>query len=200
MKIALHGYGRMGKAVESIAIERGHEVVARLSSNSPPDLAGAGVVIDFSTATALPDLVDAACSEKVNLVIGTTGWSESLETVREQCLAASISVVWASNFSPGANVMFSLSRRAGELLSRLEGYDCGIEERHHAGKKDSPSGTSLKIAAAVEEGSASEWNPQIVSSRVGKEFGVHTLFFDSADDLIEISHRARGRNGFARGA
>ena len=200
MRLALHGYGRMGKAVEAIATGRGHEIVARLSSESALDFGGAEAIIDFSTASGLPALIDAACREKINLVIGTTGWSDSLESFRERCLAAPIKVIYGANFSPGANVMFSLARKAAGLLSRFEGYDCGIEERHHRQKKDSPSGTALRIASEAHAGSGNRWNPSISSSRVGSEFGLHTIFFDSADDLIEISHRARGRDGFARGA
>src|SRR5205823_13230839 len=90
--------------------------------------------------------------------------------------------------------------RAGELFAKFPRYAAGIEERHHAQKKDAPSGTALRIASEVKQGSGGKIDPPIVSSRVGSEFGLHTLFFDSPDDLIEISHRARGREGFARGA
>jgi len=108
--------------------------------------------------------------------------------------------VYASNFSPGANAMFALARRAGELFARFPQYAAGMEERHHAQKKDAPSGTALKIAGEVKEGSGGKLDPPIAASRVGAEFGLHTLYFDSPDDLVEISHRARGREGFARGA
>jgi 4-hydroxy-tetrahydrodipicolinate reductase len=108
--------------------------------------------------------------------------------------------VYASNFSPGANAMFALARRAGELFARFPQYAAGMEERHHSQKKDAPSGTALKIASEVKEGSGGKLEPPIAASRVGAEFGLHTLFFDSPDDLVEISHRARGREGFARGA
>src|SRR4029077_14819386 len=93
---------------------------------------------------------------------------------------------------------FALARRAGELFARFPEYAAGIEERHHSGKKDAPSGTSLRIAGEVKRGG--KFDPPIASSRVGSEFGLHTLFFDSPDDLIEITHRARNRDGFARGA
>ena len=113
---------------------------------------------------------------------------------------AGIGCVYASNFSPGANAMFALARRAGELFARFPQYAAGMEERHHAQKKDAPSGTALKIAAEVKDGSGGKLDPPIAASRVGAEFGLHTLFFDSPDDVVEISHRARGREGFARGA
>ena len=150
---------------------------------------------------AEPDCrVGLACDNGLGLVIGTTGWNERIGDVRARVEKAGIGCVYASNFSPGANIAFALARRGGELVARFPQYAAGIEERHHAQKKDAPSGTALKIASEVKEGSGGKIDPPIVASRVGAEFGLHTLFFDSPDDLIEISHRARGREGFARGA
>lgn len=189
MKLALHGYGKMGRAVERIAKERGHEIVALVHRDS--DLKGAEAIIDFSQAAVVGHAVDLACANRVDLVIGTTGWKDDVKSKIEK---AGIGCVYASNFSPGANVVFALARRAGELFSKFPEYAAGIEERHHAQKKDAPSGTALRIAEEVGS------KPPIVSSRVGSEFGLHTLFFDSPDDLVEISHRARSRDGFARGA
>ena len=181
----------MGKAVERVALEGGHEVVAP---------SGAEVLIDFSHASALDRALDMAIDNKLDLVIGTTGWNERVEEVRARVEDAGIGAVYASNFSPGANILFALARRAGELFARFPQYAAGMEERHHAQKKDAPSGTALKIAAEVREGSGGKLDPAIAASRVGAEFGLHTLFFDSPDDLVELSHRARGREGFARGA
>ena len=191
MRIALHGYGKMGKTVERVATEAGHEIVE-------PDRAE--VLIDFSHASAVDQALNIAIDNKLDLVIGTTGWSDRLDEVRERVEKAGIGCVYASNFSPGANVLFALARRAGELFAKFPQYSAGMEERHHAQKKDAPSGTALRIASEVKEGSGGKLDPPIVASRVGAEFGLHTLFFDSADDLVEISHRARGREGFARGA
>ena len=191
MKIALHGYGKMGKTVERVAREAGHAIV---------DPAGAEVLIDFSHASALDHALDLAGKHKLDLVIGTTGWNERMDEVRARVEQAGIGCVYASNFSPGANVMFALARRAGELFACFPQYAAGMEERHHSQKKDAPSGTALKIASEVKEGSGGKLEPPIAASRVGAEFGLHTLYFDSADDLVEISHRARGREGFARGA
>lgn len=185
MKLALHGYGKMGHAVEKVAKEAGHEIV---------DAGAAEVLIDFTSAKGMDDAVNIACDGKIDLVIGSTGWNDRVDDVRKKVEKAGIGCVYASNFSPGANVVFVLARKAGELFKRFPQYAAGIEERHHAQKKDAPSGTALRIAKE------SGMNPPIVSSRVGAEFGLHTLFFDSTDDLIEISHRARGREGFARGA
>lgn len=199
MKIALHGYGKMGHAVERIAQSAGHEISAVLMKGQT-DVNGADVLIDFSQPQAIDRAVDLACSNGIGLVIGTTGWNDRLDELKSRIDRAGIGAVYASNFSPGANVMFALARRAGELFARFPQYAAGLEERHHAQKKDAPSGTALRIATEVKGASSSRLDPPIVASRVGSEFGLHTLFFDSADDLIEISHRARGRDGFARGA
>lgn len=200
MRLAIHGYGKMGHAVERIAREGGHEIACILERDCGLQLGGAEAIVDFSNAAAIDQVVSIACESGTDLVIGTTGWLDRLDEVRQRVEAAKIGCVYASNFSPGANVVFALARRAGELFAGLPQYATGLEERHHAQKKDAPSGTALRIAAGVREGSAGRLDPPIVSSRVGAEFGLHTLFFDSADDLIEISHRARGRDGFARGA
>jgi 4-hydroxy-tetrahydrodipicolinate reductase len=200
MRLAIHGYGKMGKTIETMAKERGHEVVCILDVDRAEPLRGAEVLVDFSHASALDRALGLACDNGLGLVIGTTGWNERSAEVRARVEKAGIGCVYASNFSPGANVAFALARRGGELMARFPQYAAGIEERHHAQKKDAPSGTALKIASEVKEGSGGKIDPPIVSSRVGAEFGLHTLFFDSSDDLIEISHRARGREGFARGA
>lgn len=200
MKIAIHGYGKMGRAIEKVATESGHEVVCILDVDRDEPMRDAEVMIDFSHAGALDDTLARACEHKIGLVLGTTGWNERLADVKQRVEQAGIACVYASNFSPGANVVFSLAQRAGELMARFPTYSAGMEERHHSQKTDSPSGTALRIAAAVKQGSDGKLNPPIATSRVGSEFGLHTLFFDSPDDLIEISHRARGREGFARGA
>lgn len=200
MKLALHGYGKMGKTIERVAREAGHEVVCVFDVDRNDDINGAEILIDFSHASALEHALSIACDHKLDLVIGTTGWNERLGEVRQRIDGAGIGGVYASNFSPGANVMFALARRAGELFARFPQYAAGMEERHHSQKKDAPSGTALKIAAEVKDGSGGKLDPPIAASRVGAEFGLHTLFFDSPDDLVEISHRARGREGFARGA
>ncbi|HVT45894.1 MAG TPA: dihydrodipicolinate reductase C-terminal domain-containing protein [Thermoanaerobaculia bacterium] len=203
MRIALHGTGRMGRALERIASERQHQVVGRFDRSRPIEpelLREADVLIDFSHRDAVRSVVDAACAARIDLVIGTTGWNEQADAVRERCEAAGIGAVHAANFSPGANALFVIARTAAHLVAGFDGYGCGIEERHHAGKKDAPSGTALRIASEVEAGSAGRIVPAVASLRVGAEVGLHTLLFDSADDLIEITHRARNRDGFARGA
>lgn len=198
MRVAIHGYGKMGRAVEKVAREAKHDVTILRRDDKNAD--GADVVVDFSHADAVEKAVGIACRSHVPLVIGTTGWNDQLEKIRRDIEQAQIGCVYASNFSPGAQVTFALARRAGELFARFPQYSSGMEERHHAQKKDAPSGTALRIAREVIDGSGGKLDPRIVSSRVGSEFGLHTLFFDSPDDLVEISHRARSRDGFARGA
>jgi 4-hydroxy-tetrahydrodipicolinate reductase len=203
VKIAVHGYGRMGRAVETIARERGHEIIATFSSRAPATrerLAGADVVIDFSNRAALEELIGMMKGTGAALVIGTTGWTERRDAIESSCRDSGIAMVHASNFSPGANILFFLARAAAKRFASIEGYEAGIEERHHSKKLDAPSGTALRIKAEVAEGSGGALDPQIAASRAGAEFGLHTLFFDSQDDLVEITHRARNRDGFARGA
>jgi 4-hydroxy-tetrahydrodipicolinate reductase len=200
MRVALHGYGKMGRTVEKMAKELGHEVVCVFDVERDEPLAGAEVLIDFSHAAALDHALSIACDNKLDMVIGTTGWNERVNDVRARVDKAGIGCVYASNFSPGANVTFALARRAGELFARFPQYAAGMEERHHSQKKDAPSGTALRIAREVKDGSGGKLDPPVAASRVGSEFGLHTVFFDSPDDLVEVSHRARGREGFARGA
>lgn len=200
MRVALHGYGKMGRTVEKMAKELGHEVVCVFDVGRDEPLAGAEVLIDFSHASALDHALAIACDNKLDLVVGTTGWNDRVSDVRARVESAGIGCVYASNFSPGANITFALARRAGELFARFPQYAAGMEERHHSQKKDAPSGTALRIAKEVKSGSDGKLDPPVAASRVGSEFGLHTLFFDSPDDLVELSHRARGREGFARGA
>jgi 4-hydroxy-tetrahydrodipicolinate reductase len=200
MKIALHGYGKMGRTVEKMAVDAGHQIVAVYDVDHNPQMNGAEVLIDFSHADAVDHAVGIACDNKTPIVIGTTGWNDRIDDIRKRIDKSGIGCVYASNFSPGANVAFALARRAGELFARFPQYSAGMEERHHSQKKDAPSGTALRIADEVKRGSGGKIEPVIAASRVGSEVGLHTVFFDSADDLIEISHRARSRDGFARGA
>lgn len=200
MRVAIHGYGKMGKTIEKVAREAGHEISAIYDVGRDSPIDGSEVLIDFSHASALDHAVGLACDHRIPIVIGTTGWNDRVDDVRSKVERAGIGAVYASNFSPGANVTFALARRAGELFARFPQYAAGMEERHHAQKKDAPSGTAIRIAKEVKDGSGGKLDPPIVASRVGSEFGLHKLFFDSPDDLIEISHRARGREGFARGA
>ncbi len=193
----------MGTSVRKIAESRSHTIVAAFDSKSLIDgtsLSGTDVVIDFSHANAIERLVDSCCEARVNLVTGTTGWDSELESIAGKCLSSGIAMVHAANFSPGATMLFALARQAAKLASTFGGYEAAIEERHHAGKKDSPSGTALRLAAEVRAGSDDSLSLPIAATRSGHEFGIHRLFFDSPDDVVELSHTARNRDGFARGA
>lgn len=182
---------------------RGHQIAATFDVDVPISataLAGIDVVIDFSHASAIDAVVAACCDARVALVTGTTGWDDRLAEIESRVSTAGIGMVAAANFSPGATIAFALAREAARLVALFDGYEAGIEERHHSKKLDSPSGTALRMAKEVREGSAGALDPKIAASRAGAEVGLHTVFFDSADDLVEISHRARSREGFARGA
>ncbi|MFP5245065.1 MAG: 4-hydroxy-tetrahydrodipicolinate reductase, partial [Thermoanaerobaculia bacterium] len=122
MKIALHGYGKMGKTIERVAVEAEHDVVCILDIDRNDPLSGAEVLIDFSHASALEHALSVACDNQLDLVIGTTGWNERLDEVRQRIESAGVACVYASNFSPGANAMFALARRAGELFARFPQY------------------------------------------------------------------------------
>jgi 4-hydroxy-tetrahydrodipicolinate reductase len=192
MKIAIHGYGKMGRTIERVALDSGHKVVCILDIDREEPLSDAEVLIDFSHAGALDDTLARACDNRIDLVIGTTGWSDRLADVKRRVEEAGIGCVYASNFSPGANVVFGLAQRAGELVARFPQYEAGMEERHHSQKKDAPSGTALKIAAAVNEGSDGRIEPAIVSSRIGSEFeGV-------ARGAVMAAQLLRGRKGLFR--
>ncbi|HXG59342.1 MAG TPA: dihydrodipicolinate reductase C-terminal domain-containing protein, partial [Thermoanaerobaculia bacterium] len=159
MKLALHGHGRMGQAIERLAHERGDEIVAIFTSSRRPELRGAEVLLDFTNAAAVDEAVSLATSHGVDLVIGSTGWNDRLGSIRTKIERAGIGCVYASNFSPGANVVFALARQAGTLFGRFPQYAAGMEERHHAQKKDVPSGTALRIASEVREGSGGKLDP-----------------------------------------
>lgn len=191
----------MGREVERVALEAGHEIVVSFTTQDPishQELDGTDVVIDFSHAAAVERLIDAVTRSKVNLVSGTTGWEP--DEYRTTIEKSGIGFVHAPNFSPGANILFAAAREAARLAARFDGFSTGIHERHHDRKKDSPSGTALRLAAVVREGSDGRLEPQIAASRVGHEPGLHTLILDAPDDLLELTHRARGRAGFATGA
>jgi 4-hydroxy-tetrahydrodipicolinate reductase len=156
VKLALHGYGKMGKAVEKIARESGHEVVAVFTSSKKPGLNGAEVLIDFSQGSGVDQAVALACDNRVQLVIGTTGWNDRMGAIRQRVEKAGIGCVYASNFSPGANVVFALARRAGELFTRFPQYAAGMEERHHSKKSDAPSGVA---ANSIRPSFRRGWGP-----------------------------------------
>lgn len=228
MKIALVGYGRMGKAVERAALEGGHEVTARIdpvhadtSGLTADTLAGAQVAVEFSEPAAAAGNLEALAAAGIDVVCGTTGWYDELARVREAVDAAGTGLVYAPNFSIGVQAFFRLARAAGRLAERLEDWDVHLLELHHRGKVDHPSGTARALAELLleelsrkrswqlgpgrAEGQASPGavDPsvlQVNAVRAGSIPGIHSLGLEGPDDRIELRHEARGRGGFARGA
>ncbi|MEO5910670.1 MAG: 4-hydroxy-tetrahydrodipicolinate reductase [Pelobium sp.] len=224
MKLALLGYGKMGKMIESIALDRGHEVVLIIDENNSQDmtaenLKNADVAIDFSTPHSVLANIEACINARLPLIVGTTGWYGHLQQVKDSCLAANSTVMYGSNFSVGVNVFFQINQQVAKMMNKFAGqYDVGMEEIHHIHKLDSPSGTAITIAEDIiqEFDNKSEWvdvksqeepvtvhPPQhliIESYREGEVPGTHAVIYDSDVDRIELKHVAHGRQGFALGA
>ncbi len=219
MKIALLGYGKMGREVEAVAQAAGHTVVAKFDVDRPATLDTlrvfrTEVAIDFSQAVAIERNVELCANAGIPIVIGTTGWDNAKESVRKRVEAAGIGCVTGSNFSIGVNLFLAIVRDAAKLLDSA-GYDAYILEAHHRAKKDYPSGTALRLSEAVlagmksktraiselTQGQAIAKDALLISSiRSGAITGTHTVGFESEDDTIELTHRARSRRGFATGA
>lgn len=221
MNIALVGTGRMGQAVEAVAQERGHAVVARFDADAPlldarddSVLNGADVVVDFSVPDVALDQIHRYAFWGVDAVVGTTGWTEHLDRVRQWVEEGQGGLLWAPNFSLGVALVVRALRGMLPLLDRLGEYDAAVHEVHHTGKLDSPSGTALRLAeellAGLERKGRIETETQhgaidrdalhVTSARLGTVFGEHTVLVDSVVDQIEIVHRAKDRRAFALGA
>lgn len=205
MKLALLGFGAMGKLIAARAADAGMTVVATLTSRDnlrgdalAAALAPADVVIDFSVATAVIDNVRAAMSVKRPIVIGTTGWNDSLAEAKQIVTTAGGAMVFGANFSVGVNIFYRIAAQASAMMSRVEGYEAFIEEQHHSRKKDAPSGTALKLKSIVD--SAIKKDVPVAATRAGHIAGTHRLGFDSRVDQILLTHAARNREGFADGA
>ena len=208
----------MGQEVTRLAPQKGHRIIStfdrgRALSEAAPDQ-GIDVFIDFSQPGAVMDHVRMLAPGEAALVIGTTGWYEQLDEIRKLVLASGMSVVYAPNFSLGVSVFLRIVEAAGRLFDELVDYDLFVHETHHRGKVDSPSGTALALADILLKTVArkSELRPgdtpgpvapqqlQVASSRGGSIPGIHSVFFDSLSDTIELKHVARNRSGFALGA
>jgi 4-hydroxy-tetrahydrodipicolinate reductase len=221
VKIALVGYGRMGRVVEEVANSRGHEVVARIDVDQSPQggltadsLAGADVAIEFTAPEAAAANASGLASCGVDAVVGTTGWHDRLEKVRRDVETAGTGLIYSPNFSLGIQLYFRLARLAAQLCERLDEFDPFILEAHHRHKKDHPSGTARRLAEIVlgELSRKSRWelgtgegpmDPsvlQVTAVRAGEIPGLHTLGLDGPDDRIVLRHEARSRRGFAQGA
>jgi 4-hydroxy-tetrahydrodipicolinate reductase len=207
MKVALVGYGKMGRVVEELAASRGMEVAERFTRERPlradestrAALSDVAVLVDFSVPEAVADSARAAAELSLPLVIGTTGWHDRLGEVREVVESSGIGAVWAANFSVGVNVFYRLVEQAARILSAVDGYDPFIHDWHHRFKLDSPSGTALEIRRRMARYYGDREVP-ITCQRSGYVPSVHWVGFDSAADTIHLEHRARNRQGLAEGA
>jgi 4-hydroxy-tetrahydrodipicolinate reductase len=200
MKLLLVGFGRMGRLVEELAAQEGHDIVGRITSGSAAsDWPPADVAIDFSTAAAVRDTMARLAERGTNVVVGTTGWQGREDEVRAIASGAGLGVVASANFSIGVNIFQVLAAEAARLAQAQAEYGAWIHEAHHATKKDAPSGTALLLRDAMT--AAGFGRPiDISSTRAGSIPGTHTIGFDGPSDTIELTHTARDRRGFARGA
>ncbi len=207
MKLAIAGYGKMGRLIESLAPEYGFETVLKLDEHNNANFegitreafAGIDVAIDFSIPSAVVGNAERIAALGVPLVIGTTGWTEHLDRVRSLADEHKTGIIWSPNFSIGVNIFTRLVSEAARLMATQPDYESWAYEIHHSQKKDAPSGTLLKLIDTMK--AAGYTAPiDVASNRAGAHPGTHEIGFDSAADSIELRHVARSREGFARGA
>jgi len=198
-KLALVGYGKMGRMVDQLAPEYGFTVSARVDIGRAEPLEGADVAIEFSIPSAVLGNIRKIATARIPVVVGTTGWLEHLDEARAIIAQHDSALVWSPNFSVGVNVFSRLVSEAARLLRDEKEYGAWAWEIHHITKKDAPSGTLLKLVADMQ--SAGYDRPiSATSNRAGAHPGTHEIGFDSAADTITLRHTARSREGFARGA
>jgi 4-hydroxy-tetrahydrodipicolinate reductase len=215
MNIALLGYGKMGKEIEAIALQRGHTIVLKVSKDNAAtfttdDLKKSDVAIEFSTPHTVISNIKKCFDARVPVVVGATGWYDEFEMVQELCLQKNASLFHATNFSLGVNLFFKLNTYLAELMNKYDSYNVEMEEIHHIHKLDKPSGTAISLANQIIEKndrkknwSISDKNPETVfikDIREGEVPGTHIIKYTSSIDDIEIMHRAHNRKGFALGA
>jgi len=219
MKIALLGYGKMGKVIERIALERGHEIVLRKGSSDTFDgLLQADVAIDFSVPDSAVSHISECLNHNIPVISGTTGWLENYKEMVSLCQEKNGSFIYGSNFSLGVNIFFELNDYLAKMMKNLSDYKVSMEEIHHTQKLDAPSGTAISLAegiiknteyanwtlenAAENHSSSSEQAKQIHidAKRIENIPGTHSVFYDSKVDQIEIKHTAHSREGFALGS
>lgn len=216
MNIALIGYGKMGRAIERIAEQRGHTVILRISRENAALLQNdaikaADVAIEFTSPEAAFDNVAACLRAGVPVISGSTGWNKQLETARQQCLELNGTLLHASNFSVGVNIFFEINRILASVMNTHPEYDVTIEETHHVHKLDAPSGTAITIAERIletlkrkkgwtKEASEDGERIPVIAHRIDEVPGTHVVRYHSAIDDIELTHTAHNRDGFATGA
>lgn len=215
MKIALIGYGKMGKEIESIALGKGHEISFKVTSAnagfSAADLKDSDVAIEFSKPDVVISNIEKCFDANIPIVVGTTGWYDDFTRIREICFVRKQSLLYATNFSVGVNIFFELNKRLAEMMNKHWDYEVEVEETHHTQKLDAPSGTAITIAEGIVENlerketwiKGTDEDPahvNIISHRIDNIPGTHVVRYQSAIDDIEISHVAHNRKGFASGA
>jgi len=216
MNIALIGYGKMGHAIEEIALQRGHTIVLKIGienidDNTIENIRKADIAIEFTGPEIAFDNIIKCIDAGVPVVSGSTGWLQRFEEAKKYCLARNGALLYASNFSVGVNIFFAINRRLAELMAAHVEYDVSVTEIHHTQKKDAPSGTAITLAEGILEKNRQikKWvnnptdNPQelaIISKRIDPAPGTHTINYTSAIDDIKITHTAHNRTGFATGA
>ena len=210
MKIALVGYGKMGKIIDEISQNRRHEVVARLKETpNRESLKDADVVIEFSNPEAAFENIKVCLENKIPVICGTTGWLDKKPEIERIAVEQNSAFLYGSNFSLGVNLFFAINEKLAKLMNNVDEYQCQLEEIHHIHKKDAPSGTAISIAEGIIENSKYEaWKLDetkdkelgIFAIREDEVPGTHSVFYRSEVDEIEIKHTAFNRNGFALGA
>lgn len=216
MKIALIGYGKMGKEIEKIAIERGHSIVLTIDIDNqqdmtPENLRKADVAIEFTTPKTAYNNYLQCFNAGIPVVSGSTGWTEKYDEIAELCKKTGNTFFYSSNYSLGVNIFFEMNKKLAAIMNAFPQYDVCVEEAHHNQKLDAPSGTAITIAKDIlanidrkknwrlnEFKSTDEL--QVVSTRLGTVPGTHIVTYDSAEDTIEIKHSAKSRRGLAFGA
>jgi 4-hydroxy-tetrahydrodipicolinate reductase len=210
MKIALLGYGKMGKVIEKIALERGHEIILRKNEgDSFSGLENATVAIDFSAPTAAVCNISECLNTNIPIVSGTTGWLDNYDKMTTLCNENNGVFIYGSNFSLGVNIFFELNNYLAKMMSKFNQYQVSMEEIHHTQKLDAPSGTAISLAnGIIENSNYKNWTMEsptfdsikIDAKRIENVPGTHSVFYNSEVDLIEIKHIAHNREGFALGA
>ena len=216
MKLALIGYGKMGKAIEEVAIQRGHSVVLTIDQPNLNDftrenISKADVAIEFTGPESAYDNVKKCLDFGIPMVCGSTGWTEKMGEVKKICKEKNGAFIYSSNYSVGVNIFFEVNKKLAVLMSAHKDYEVILEEIHHTQKKDAPSGTAITLAEQILEElkRKKQWvnelseNPEdleIISQRIDTNPGTHSIKYSSVIDDIEIIHTAHSRKGFALGA
>lgn len=216
MKIALIGYGKMGKTIEQIALSRGHQIVSIVDINNPEEFQSdnfksADVAIEFTTPATAFDNYMKSFAAGVPVVSGTTGWLDRISEIKEKCANEGKTFFYASNFSIGVNIFFALNKHLAKIMNNFPAYDVCMTETHHIHKLDAPSGTAITLAEGIIENvdRKERWTLEtaqqptdlpIHAIREGEVPGIHEITYESDVDYISIKHDAKSRAGFALGA